>query len=258
MNYSSLAILSRCPQAPVPNLGQYDRQSVPPSAAHELQTSLPSSADPRPVSDSSTPAASSADARSTDSSLRSTDPHGAASADVPSPQPVHYVPASATMSGPGGTSADSTDWQSTRTSAAAADDDFDDFISAPASQGKVPPHHSLRTTHAHHSQPGQSAVLLIAICYFTSAAVVAFSALTLLVGWQEGHPVSKKLSGGVLVWFICLERGADLHMAQLMPLPLTVSCFNKIQIGFTFLVPAHLGSPGKGSLNGCVCAVVAV
>ena len=51
---------------------------------------------------------------------------------------------------------------------------------------------------------------------------------------------------------ICLERGADLHMAQLMPLPLTVSCFSKIQIGFAFLVPAHLGSPGKGPLNGCV------
>ena len=51
---------------------------------------------------------------------------------------------------------------------------------------------------------------------------------------------------------ICLERGADLHMAQLMPLPLTVSCFSKIQIGFTFLVLAYLGSPGKGPLNGCV------
>jgi len=46
---------------------------------------------------------------------------------------------------------------------------------------------------------------------------------------------------------ICLERRADLHMAQLMPLPLTVSCFTKIQIGFTFLVPAHLGLvPEKG------------
>ena len=44
---------------------------------------------------------------------------------------------------------------------------------------------------------------------------------------------------------ICLEQGADLHMAQLMPLPLTVSGFSKIQIGFTFLVPAHPGSPGK-------------
>jgi len=54
---------------------------------------------------------------------------------------------------------------------------------------------------------------------------------------------------------ICLERGADLHIAQLMPLPLTVSCFSKIQIGFTFLVglPAHPDSPGKGPLNGCVC-----
>ena len=39
---------------------------------------------------------------------------------------------------------------------------------------------------------------------------------------------------------VCLEQGADLHMAQLMPLPLTVSCFSKIQIGFTVLVPAHL------------------
>ena len=58
--------------------------------------------------------------------------------------------------------------------------------------------------------------------------------------------------------FICLERGADLHMAQLMPLPLTVSCVRKVQIGFTFLVPAHLGSPRKGPLNVCVCACVFV
>ena len=49
-----------------------------------------------------------------------------------------------------------------------------------------------------------------------------------------------------------------MHMAQLMPLPLTVSCFSKIQIGFTFLVPAHLGIPGKGPLNGCVCVCVCV
>ena len=53
---------------------------------------------------------------------------------------------------------------------------------------------------------------------------------------------------------ICLERGADLHMAQLMPVPLTVSCFSKINIGFTFLVPAHLGSPGKRAVKRmCVC-----
>ena len=54
---------------------------------------------------------------------------------------------------------------------------------------------------------------------------------------------------------ICLERCADLHMAHLMPLPLTVSCFSKTQIGFIFLVPAHLGSPGKGQLNARVFAV---
>ena len=56
---------------------------------------------------------------------------------------------------------------------------------------------------------------------------------------------------------ICLERGADLHMAQLMPLPLTVSCFSKIQIGFTFLVPAHPDSPGQGAVKRvCVCVCV--
>jgi len=48
---------------------------------------------------------------------------------------------------------------------------------------------------------------------------------------------------------ICLERDADLYMAQLMPLPLTVSCFSKIQIGFTFLVPADPGSPGERAVK---------
>ena len=58
---------------------------------------------------------------------------------------------------------------------------------------------------------------------------------------------------------ICLERRADLHMAQLMPLPLTISCFNKIQIGFTFLVPAHLGNPGKRAIKRvCVCCIYSV
>jgi len=53
---------------------------------------------------------------------------------------------------------------------------------------------------------------------------------------------------------ISLERGADLHMAQLMPLPLTVSCFSRIQTGFTFLVPAHPGSPGQRAVKQvCVC-----
>jgi len=56
---------------------------------------------------------------------------------------------------------------------------------------------------------------------------------------------------------ICLERGAVLHLAQLMPLPLTVSWFSKIQIGFTFLVPAHPGSPGQRAVKQvCVCVRV--
>jgi len=55
---------------------------------------------------------------------------------------------------------------------------------------------------------------------------------------------------------ICLDLGADLHMVQLMPLPLTVSCFSTIHIGFTFLVPAHLGSPGKRAVKWvCVCVI---
>jgi len=56
--------------------------------------------------------------------------------------------------------------------------------------------------------------------------------LTLLVGQQEGQPACKKLSGGVLAW---LSVWSDLHMAQLMPLPLTVSCFSKIQIGLIII-----------------------
>ena len=65
------------------------------------------------------------------------------------------------------------------------------------------------------------------------------------------------MSGEVLEWFhmvICLERGAlQTHTAQLMPLPLTVTCFSKIQTGFSFLVPAYLGSPGRAVKRVCVC-----
>ena len=78
-----------------------------------------------------------------------------------------------------------------------------------------------------------------------------------VVGWEAGRAASlyktEWWGAGVV---ICLELGANLHTAQLMPLPLTVSCFCKIQIGFTFLVPAHPASPGKGPLNGCVCVCV--
>ena len=89
--------------------------------------------------------------------------------------------------------------------------------------------------------------------YFKSFLVIfAFNALTLLVG----HPACKNWVVGCwrVLW---LERSADLHLAQaaqLMPLPLTVSCFSKIQIGFTFLVSADPGSPGQRAVKRmCVC-----
>jgi len=80
------------------------------------------------------------------------------------------------------------------------------------------------------------------------------------VGWTTGRTSglykTEWWGAGVVV---CLEQGADLHMAQLMPPPLTVCCFSKIQIGFTFLVPAHPGSPGKSAVKlVCVCVCVYV
>ena len=91
----------------------------------------------------------------------------------------------------------------------------------------------------------------------SSVYLCAFRALTLLVGRQEGHPACKKTEWWGAGMVICLEPGADLHMAQLMPLPLTVSCFSKIQIGFTFLVPAHPGRPGQRAVKRvCVCVYI--
>jgi len=76
------------------------------------------------------------------------------------------------------------------------------------------------------------------------------------LGDRKGiRPVKTEWWGAGVV--ICLERGANLRTAQLMPLPLAVSCFGKIQIGFTFLVPAHPGSPGKRAVK-CVCVCVCV
>ena len=70
--------------------------------------------------------------------------------------------------------------------------------------------------------------------------MIAFSALMLLVGLQEGHPACKKVERRGAGMVICLKRGADLHTAQLMTLPLT---------DFTFLVPAHPSAPGKGAVK---------
>ena len=85
--------------------------------------------------------------------------------------------------------------------------------------------------------------------HFTTTSVPSVLWRCWLGGRKSIWPVKNWVVGCWHGTVICLERDADLHTAQLMPLPLTVSCFSKIQIGFTFLVPAHLGSPGKR----CVC-----
>ena len=80
--------------------------------------------------------------------------------------------------------------------------------------------------------------------FYTVHCVYPFSAMTLLVGRQEGHPACKKTEWWGAGMVICLERDADMHTAQLMPLPLTVSCF---RYRLTRVVLE------KGPLNGCVC-----
>jgi len=96
-------------------------------------------------------------------------------------------------------------------------------------------------------------LLTITFVYF--AVHQSLSALTLLVEWQERHPAW--WDAGL---FMCLGQGANLHMAQLMPLPLTVSCSIKPRLvyfpDFTFLVPAHLGVPDVQ--GGCKMVVVVV
>ena len=78
------------------------------------------------------------------------------------------------------------------------------------------------------------------------------------LGGRKGiRPVKAEWWGAGVV--ICLQRGADLHVAQQIPLPLTVSCFSKIQTGLSFLVPAHPGSPGQRAVKRvCVCVCVCV
>jgi len=87
---------------------------------------------------------------------------------------------------------------------------------------------------------------------------VKFSALTLLVGRQEGHPACKKTERWGAGVVICLEQGADLHMAQLMPLPLTVSCLASVKsrLVLPFWYRLTWVVPEKGPLYGCVCVCV--
>jgi len=92
---------------------------------------------------------------------------------------------------------------------------------------------------------------------------IAFNAVRLLVGRQEGHPACKKTESWDAGMVVCLKWGADLHMAQLMPLSLAISCSSKSRLvylaSFTFLVLAHPGSSRQipGAVN-CKMVVVVV
>ena len=88
--------------------------------------------------------------------------------------------------------------------------------------------------------------------------------MTLLVGQQGGHPACKKLSGGMFVVFMCLGQGADLHIAQPMPLPLTISCSSKSRLVLPFwcrlnrVVPYKIQEGHKTVVCVCVRACVGV
>jgi len=74
-----------------------------------------------------------------------------------------------------------------------------------------------------------------------------------LGGRKRIWPVKTEWWGAGMV--ICLERGADLHMAQLMPCHSLSLASVKSRLVFTFLVPAHLRSPGKRAVKR-VCVLV--
>jgi len=82
-----------------------------------------------------------------------------------------------------------------------------------------------------------------------------FSALTLLVGRQKGHPACKKLTGGLLAWLsVWYEVQTCIWPSWCHYHSLSLASVKSIQIGFAFLVPAHPGSPGKRAVKRmCVC-----
>jgi len=79
--------------------------------------------------------------------------------------------------------------------------------------------------------------------------------------WLGGRKGIRLVKHGVVGCWHGYPSGAKCRLAyaQLMPLQLTVSCFSKIQIGFTFLVPTDPGSPGKRAVKQvCVCVCVCI
>ena len=102
---------------------------------------------------------------------------------------------------------------------------------------------------AHHRPP---------LAYLFTYFISAFSALTLLVGRQEGHPACKKLSGGVLMWLSVWSKvqtciwpsGFHCHLLSL------ASVKSRLVLPFWYW-PTWV-VPDKGPLNGCVCVCACV
>jgi len=136
--------------------------------------------------------------------------------------------------------------------------DYDDQSATPAAAGVDPP--------APAADQSPAVVMETRECELTAQQQqTALQSWTAATDDQGTHRTQRRLTG---LWFyapqwcsagvvIRLERGADLHTAQLMPLPLTVSCFSKIQTDFTFMVLAHPGSLGQRAVKRvCVCVCV--
>jgi len=96
------------------------------------------------------------------------------------------------------------------------------------------------------------------IIVFFSQHMYAFSALTLFVGARKGILPVKSLSGWMLAWLFCLEQGADLHMANLMPLPIAVSCGSKSRLVLPSWFYLYGTSSPRRRPGGCKMTVIVV
>jgi len=95
----------------------------------------------------------------------------------------------------------------------------------------------------------QSSVITVYVMYLTWSAMTNNPSQYKLHFSSFFHPLLVSVYVPSVLWRCWLGIWPDLHMAQIMPLPLTVSCFSKIQIGFIFLVLAHLGSLGQRAVK---------
>jgi len=122
-------------------------------------------------------------------------------------------------------------------------------------------HNGCRTISRHadgisrYSVPSSAGPLLpLSIGMYTCA----FSALTLLVGRQEGHPACKKLSGGILAWLSVWSE------VQTCTWPSRCHCHSlsldsvKSRLVLPFWYRLTRVVPDKGPLNRCVCVCVSI